>query len=110
MDDQVFRRRVDTAFEDLKRSLYAAEGGSDFEVEDNAGAIHISFDEPPAKFVISPNAPVRQIWISALSTSFKLDWSDEKSDFVLTKSGEPLKQLVSRLINEQLGEEAVKLE
>ena len=110
MDDQDFRRRVDAAFDELKRSLYAAEGGADFEVEDNAGAIHISFDEPPAKFVISPNAPVRQIWISALSTSFKLDWSDDKNDFVFTKSGEPLKQLVSRLINEQLGGDTVQLE
>jgi len=110
MDDQDFRRRADTAFEDLKRSLYAAEGEADFEVEDSAGAIHISFEEPPAKFVISPNAPVRQIWISALSTSFKLDWSDEKNEFVLAKSGEALKQLVSRLINQQLGEEAVQLE
>jgi iron donor protein CyaY len=110
MDDQDFRRRADAAFEDLKRSLYAAEGEADFEVEDSAGAIHISFEEPPAKFVISPNAPVRQIWISALSTSFKLDWSDERNEFVLAKSGEPLKQLVSRLINQQLGEEAVELE
>jgi iron-sulfur cluster assembly protein CyaY len=110
MDEQDFRRRADAAFEDLKRSLYAAEGGADFEVEDNAGAIHISFEGPPAKFVISPNAPVRQIWISALSTSFKLDWSEEKNDFVLAKSGEGMKQLVTRLINEQLGGETVTLQ
>ena len=103
MDEQDFRRRADTAFEDLKRSLYAAESDGDFEVEDNAGAIHISFEEPPGRFVISPNAPVRQIWISALSTSFKLDWSDEKNDFVLPKSGEGLKQLMARLISQQLG-------
>jgi CyaY protein len=109
MDEQDFRRRADAAFEDLKRSLYAAEGDADFEVEDNAGAIHISFDEPPGRFVISPNAPVQQIWISALSTSFKLDWSDEKNDFVLAKSGEGLKPLVARLINEQLGGEEVRL-
>jgi iron donor protein CyaY len=110
MDEQDFRRRADTAFENLKRSLYAAEGDADFEVEDNAGAIHISFEKPPGKFVISPNAPVRQIWISALSTSFKLDWSDEKNDFVLAKTEESLKQLVSRLINEQLGEETITLQ
>jgi iron donor protein CyaY len=110
MDEQDFRRRADAAFEGLKRSLYAVEGDADFEVEDNAGAIHISFDQPPGKFVISPNAPVRQLWISALSTSFKLDWSDEKNDFVLPKSGEGLKPLVARLINEQLGGEEVKLE
>ena len=110
MDEQDFRRRADVAFEDLKRSLYAAEGDAGFEVEDNAGAIHISFEEPPGKFVISPNAPVRQIWISALSTSFKLDWSDEKKDFVLAKSGEGLKPLVARLIKEQLGGEEVTLQ
>jgi CyaY protein len=57
--------------------------------------------------VISPNAPVRQIWISALATSFKLDWAGE--DFVLAKTGEGLKTLVARLINQQLGEEVVSL-
>ena len=110
MDEQEFRRRADAAFEDLKRSLYAAEVNADFEVEDNAGAIHISFDEPPGRFVISPNAPVRQIWISALSTSFKLDWSDDNNHFVLAKSGEGLKQLAARLINEQLGGEEITLQ
>ncbi len=95
--------------EDLKRRLIAAEDSAEMEVEDQAGALHISFDEPPGRFVISPNAPARQIWISALSTSFKLDWSDAANAFVLTKTGEALKPLVSRLINEQLGEEAVSL-
>jgi len=52
---------------------------------------------------------VRQIWISALATSFKLDWAEANQDFVLQKSGEELKRLVSRLINHQLGEEAVAL-
>ncbi len=110
MDEQDFRRRVDAALDDLKRSLYAVEGDADFEVEENAGALHISFEEPPAKFVISPNAPVRQIWISALSTSFKLDWSEEKAGFVLGKTGESLKPLVARLINEQIGEGTVTLQ
>jgi CyaY protein len=109
MDDQEFRRLSDESLEKLKRSLYEAEGEADFEVEDNAGALHINFEDPPGKFVISPNAPVRQIWISALSTSFKLDWSEKAQGFVLTKSGESLKKLVNRLMNEQLGEQAITL-
>lgn len=109
MDDQEFRRLSDESLEKLKRSLYEAEGEADFEVEDNAGALHISFDDPPGKFVISPNSPVRQIWISALSTSFKLDWSPGATDFVLTKTGEGIKKLINRLINEQLGEQAITL-
>jgi iron donor protein CyaY len=109
MDEQDFRRLADDAIEGLKRSLYEAEGEADFEAEDNAGALHVSFEEPPGKFVISPNSPARQIWISALSTSFKLDWSDDRKEFVLTKTNEGIKKLVNRLINEQLGEQAITL-
>ena len=110
MDDQLFRKRVDAALDSLKKSLIAAEDSVEMEVEDQAGALHVSFEDPPAKFIISPNAAASQIWISALSTSFKLDWADNAQDFVLSKTGERLKPLVARLINEQLGEEAASLE
>ncbi|MGA9040477.1 MAG: iron donor protein CyaY [Terriglobales bacterium] len=108
LDDNDFRKCSDSALDSLKKSLILAEESSDMEVEDQSGALHISFDEG-ARFVISPNAPVRQIWISALSTSFKLDWSETTRDFVLQKTGEKLKPLVARLINQQLGEEVVTL-
>lgn len=107
MDDLEFRNHAESAIESLKKSLYVAEESADFEVEEQNGVLNIVFDEPPGKFVITPNSPVRQIWISALSTSFKLDWSD--NGFVLTKTGEGLKKLVSRLVNEHLGEEGVVL-
>src|SRR5580704_13882753 len=108
LDENDFRRRADAALESLKQSLITAEESADFEVEDQAGALQISFDDC-TRFVISPNAPVKQIWISALATSFKLDWSEAKRDFVLGKTDENLKPLVARLINQQLGEETVKM-
>jgi iron donor protein CyaY len=108
LDDTEFRKRCDAALESLKKSLMAAEESADIEVEDQAGALHISFNDG-SKFVISPNAAARQIWISALATSFKLDWSDGSQDFILQKTGEVLKPLVSRLINQQLGEESVAM-
>ncbi len=108
IDEQEFRRNADAALHSLNQSLIKAEETSDFEVEDQSGALHISFEDG-ARFVISPNAPVQQIWISALSTSFKLDWSSAIGDFVLPKTGEALKPLVSRLIGEQLGEDAIVL-
>jgi len=108
LDENDFRKHADAALESLKQSLITAEESADFEVEDQSGALHISFDDG-TRFVVSPNAPVRQIWISALATSFKLDWSEANEDFMLSKTGEDLKPLVSRLINQQLGEEAVKL-
>ena len=104
MDELEFRRRSDAAIENLKKSLIRAEDEVAMEVEENAGALQISFDDPPEKFVITPNAPVQQIWISARVSSFKLDWSPEAQDFILSKTGEKLKDLVGRLIGEQLGE------
>ena len=109
LDELEFRKHSEQAFANLKKSLYAAEDSAEIEVEDQAGALHISFVDG-TRFVVSPNAPVRQIWISALTTSFKLDWSDQEQDFVLAKTGEKLKPLMGRLINQQLGEEAVELE
>jgi len=108
LDENEFRKQCDAALESLKQSLITAEESADMEVEDQAGALHLSFDDG-SRFVISPNAAVRQIWISALATSFKLDWSEGVQDFVLQKTGERLKPLVARLINQQLGEEAVAL-
>lgn len=108
MDENEFRKRSDQALTSLKQALITAEESADFEVEDQAGALHVSFEEG-SRFVISPNAPVRQIWISALSTSFKLDWSETDHDFVLQKTSEKLKPLVGRLINQQLGVQAVSL-
>jgi len=109
ISEQEFRKLADGALESLKKSLIQAERSADFEVEENSGALKVVFEEPPATFVISPNFPVRQIWISALSTSFKLDWSPGAGAFVLEKTGEELKTLMARLINEQLGEQAVVL-
>ncbi len=109
MTDQEFQQHSEAALDSLKRALYDAEADSDFEVEEANGALQINFEAPPARFVVSPNSPVRQIWISALSTSFKLDWSETAKDFVLQKTGETLKPLLARLINQQLGCEDVQL-
>ncbi len=69
------------------------------------GKLEIEFeDEDETRFVISPNTPVRQIWISALTTSFKLGWSDSAQAFVLEKTGETLNQVMSRILTEKLGE------
>ena len=110
LDEQTFRRHADQAIESLKQSLIDAEEDGGFEVEENSGALNVVFEEPPAKFVITPNAPVRQIWISALSTSFKLDWSDAESGFIFPKDSLTLKPLIAKLINQQLGGGSVTLD
>ena len=86
MDDQEFKNRADQSLEALYRRLTAASDDADFEADFNSGALAIEFEEPPGKFVISPNSPVHQIWVSAHSKSYKLDWDGAANDFVLPAS------------------------
>jgi iron donor protein CyaY len=104
MDEQVFKKRCDAAFESLLRRLQEVGDERGFEVEGGSGKLEVMFeDAEETRFVISPNTPVRQIWISALTTSFKLSWSDSAGTFVLDKTGETLMQLMGRILTEQLG-------
>jgi iron donor protein CyaY len=104
LDEQDFRRKADAAFDDLKRRLLTLGDEHGFDVEGESGKLEVIFEEPEeAKFVVSPNTPVREIWISALSTSFKLGWSDSKSAFILEKTGENLLDVMSRVVSQQLG-------
>jgi CyaY protein len=101
-----FLKKADAAFEDLKRRLLKLGDEHGFDVEGESGKLEVIFEEPEAaKFVISPNTPIREIWISALSTSFKLGWSDARNAFVHEKSGEDLHQVMSRVVSQQLGEQ-----
>jgi frataxin len=104
LSEQDFRKKADLAFEDLKRRLLLLGDEHQFDVEGESGKLEVIFEEPePAKFVISPNTPIREIWISALSTSFKLGWNDERGVFVHEKSGEDLHAVMTRVISRQLG-------
>ena len=105
MDDQEFKNRAEQSLEALYRRLTAASDDAAFEADFNSGALTIEFEEPPAKFVISPNAPVHQIWVSAHSKSYKLDWDSVANDFVLAPSGQTLTELIQDAIARQLGEE-----
>jgi iron donor protein CyaY len=104
LEEKDFQRKADTAFDDLKKRLLTAGDEYNFDVEGASGKLEVIFEEPEeAKFVISPNTPVREIWISALSTSFKLGWNDARSAFVLEKTGEDLRAVMSRVVTQQLG-------
>jgi CyaY protein len=104
VDELEFRSLAETALNSLKQHLILREEEADagFEVEEQGGVLNVEFEEPAGKFVITPNAPVRQIWISALSTSFKLDWDEAASAFILPRTGEHLMALIDRLIGERL--------
>lgn len=103
-DETEFRRAAEAAIESLKQHLIAREEETEsgFEVEEQGGVLNVLFEEPGGKFVVTPNTPMRQIWISALATSFKLDWDAAAQSFVLSRTGERLIALLDRLIEEHL--------
>src|ERR1700745_3800713 len=106
LDERDFQKKSDAAFAELKRRMLDAGDEHGFDVEGESGKLEVIYEEPQeAKFVISPNTPVREIWISALSTSFKLSWNASRNAFVLEKTGEDLCGVMSRVISQQLGEE-----
>ena len=105
MDEQEFQLRADEALADLDRVLGEAAEEHDLEPDFQAGALSIEFEDPPARFVFSPNSPVRQIWVSALSTSFKLGWDAGREAFVLAETGQTLRELAGELVGKQIGDE-----
>ena len=110
LDEAQFRKQSDQALESLKQAIIAAEDdGAGFEFEDNNGVMNILFENGSSKFVVTPNTPVRQIWISAQATSYKLEWSDSNKAFVLPKTGEALLPLTQRLLREHLDDPSIAL-
>ena len=105
IDEKTFQEKSEATILEMESALGRLEDDYDLEVDNQGGALKVSFEEPPGTFVISPNGSARQIWVSALATSFKLDWSEEKGAFVFAgdQNLETLRELLSRLISRQLG-------
>ena len=95
MTEQEFRIKADEALESAEASLLPLADEEGFELEKQNGVLQVEFEEPAAKFIVSPIAPVRQIWVSAMSKSYKLSWSDTTASFEI--DGEPLNALLDRL-------------
>ena len=105
LDELQFQTLAEEALTALSKSLNDAAEKYDFEADMNNGALTVEFEDPPTKFVVSPNSPVRQIWVSAHLRSFKLDWQPARNCFVLPDTGQDLKQLIAAHISQELSEE-----
>jgi CyaY protein len=97
LTEQEFRLQSDAALDHLQRALFPLADAEGFEVELGNGVLTLVFEEHGhAKFIVSPYAPYRQIWVSAMAQSYKLSWSDEAGTFVL--ENETLQTVIERLI------------
>jgi CyaY protein len=103
LDDQQFRLKADQELQSAYNALAKASDQYEFEC-DYDGAVKVEFEDPPAKFVVSPNAPVKQVWVSAHSKSYKLDWNAARGTFVLAETGQSLNELLAEAVSKQLGQ------
>ena len=109
LTEQDFRVKSDAALESARRALLPLADSEEFEVELQNGVLNLIFEEPAeTKFVVSPNAPVRQIWVSAMARSFKLSWAPDLGAFAL--DGETLPKLLDRLLEHEVQHPVLQLD
>ena len=96
LSEQEFRVKSDQALTAARQKLLPLADQEGFELELQNGVLDLVFEEPrESKFVVSSNAPVRQIWVSAMARSYKLSWAPDAGAFAL--DGETLPTLLERL-------------
>jgi frataxin-like iron-binding protein CyaY len=101
LTEQDFRVKSHEALEQARRALMPLADQEGFEIEMQEGTLNLLFEDPSeARFVVSPNAPVRQIWVAAMARGYKLAWAPELGAFAL--DGEPLPHLLERLARTHL--------
>ena len=95
ISDDEFGRLSAASLEALNRGLDRVADEHEVEILYQSGVLTLEIEEPTmSKILISPNSPARQVWISAQSTSFKLDWSSGQAMW-LRSSTMPI--VISRL-------------
>ena len=105
-----FQQHAEQAIGELERVFGLLAEERDIDVQIEGGVLSVNFEEgEPGKFIVSPNSYTRQLWVSARMSSHKFDWSGDAQGFVLAGTGEDLKQVMTRLTQEQLGDDNVML-
>lgn len=105
-----FQQYAEQAIAELERAFGELAEERDIDVQLEGGVLSVSFEEgEPGKFIVSPNSSVRQVWVSARVSSLKFDWSEQSQMFVFAATGETLRQALTRITQEQLGDNNLAL-
>ncbi len=100
-----FTQNYDSTIQKLDDSLSALiDSGSDFDLEKNGDVLSIIFEDD-SKFIISPNSPVSQLWVSANYEGHRFNFDEGKSVWQDEKSGEEFLTYISRLLSTILSED-----
>jgi iron donor protein CyaY len=99
-----FINRYDTTIQKLDDQLSALiDNGSDFDTEKNGDVLTISLEDG-SKFIITPNSPVSQLWVSANYEGHRFNYDEIKAKWIDEKSGEEFAEYIAKLLSEKLNE------
>jgi iron donor protein CyaY len=101
MDDNEFRERSDAALSKVAKWL------EDFDADEvdyttGDGVVTIEFSDG-AKFILSRQSQMKQLWLAAAARAFHYNWNDARSSWLDDKDGHELFPRLAEVISEQLG-------
>ena len=101
-DDKEFKKHTSEALGALQRALAGAADDYGFDSRLQDGAITVTFEYPPGKFVIGPDSGGQQLRMTAGSRNYKLDWDIVENTFVHPDTRESMKSLLEQAISKHL--------
>jgi hypothetical protein len=101
IEEHESKKHAHEALTALQGDLVLAGDDYGFQSSLHGGAITISFDHPPGRFTIVPDA-AGQIKATLGPRGYKLDWDIVENTYVHTETGQTLKELVEQAISKHL--------
>jgi len=102
IEEHEFKKHTHETLTALQGDLVLAGDDYGFQSSLHGGAITISFDRPPGKFTVVPEAATGQIKATLGARGYKLDWDIVENSFVHTETGQTSEELVEQAISKYL--------
>ena len=98
-----FPLRYESTIGDLEHKLSdMIDAGSEFDIERNGDVLTIEFEDGE-RFVITPQTPFEQVWVSANYAGDRFNWSEEKNEWLNEKNNENLFFYIGHALSQKLG-------
>ena len=100
MEESQFNQLADDTLARIEEALAACDADFDYEMK-AGGVIEVEFADG-GKIIINRHAAAREIWIAARSGGFH--FKPEAGNWINSRDGSPLIQVLERCMSEQAGE------
>ena len=97
-----FSQQYDTTIRDLESKLSdLIDSGAEFDLDRRGDVLNIEFEDGE-KIVITPQAPLEQLWVSANYAGHRFNWSEAVAHWVSEKGGESIQSFLAQALAAKL--------